>query len=100
MLPFTLNEAFLFESEANEYFSRLRDETPWLQEQPSWAYKPMPRLTAWYGDEGTVYTYSGIINEPLPWTDDLLKLKKLAEKESNAPYNSVLLNYYREAPLV
>jgi hypothetical protein len=29
---------------------------------------PFPRLTAWFGDEGTAYTYSGLKNIPAPWT--------------------------------
>ena len=35
-----------------------------------------PRLTAWYGDEGTHYVYSGIENLPLPWTASLLEVKR------------------------
>src|SRR3546814_20590715 len=31
------------------------------------SYK-QPRLTAWNGDTGMAYTYSGITNQPKPWT--------------------------------
>jgi len=54
-----------------------------------------PRLTAWFGDEGCTYTYSGIRLEPLPWTKVLFDLKREVESIAAAPFNSVLLNYYR-----
>jgi alkylated DNA repair dioxygenase AlkB len=55
-----------------------------------------PRLTAWYGDPDTVYTYSGITLTPLPWTDLLLDVKRRVETAIAASFNSVLLNYYRD----
>ena len=55
-----------------------------------------PRLTAWYGDEGKTYVYSGIRNHPLPWTPLLLALKAKAEGFAESAFNSVLLNYYRD----
>ena len=55
-----------------------------------------PRLIAWYGDHGNSYTYSGIKLEPLPWTEDLLKIKLQIEQLCDATFNSVLLNYYRD----
>jgi alkylated DNA repair dioxygenase AlkB len=57
---------------------------------------PQPRLTAWYGDDGKAYVYSGIINHPLPWTALLLALKAKAEGFAENAFNSVLLNYYRD----
>lgn len=56
----------------------------------------IPRLTAWYGDPGRVYTYSGITQQPLPWTDDLLHIRARVEQIAEARFNSVLLNYYRD----
>lgn len=54
---------------------------------------PVPRMTAWYGE--VEYKYSGIINLPLPWTEELLMIKEKAEDASGAEFNSVLLNFYR-----
>ncbi len=54
-----------------------------------------PRLTAWYGDEGAIYTYSNLTNRPLEWTPELLVIKARAEKTAQMNFNSVLLNYYR-----
>ncbi len=55
-----------------------------------------PRLVAWYGDRGADYTYSGIKLTPLPWTDLLFDIKRRVETATAAPFNSVLLNYYRD----
>ncbi|MEP7165119.1 MAG: alpha-ketoglutarate-dependent dioxygenase AlkB [Ferruginibacter sp.] len=52
------------------------------------------RKTAWYGDDGFSYTYSNITRHALPWTNELLELKKLAEERTAATYNSCLLNLY------
>lgn len=57
---------------------------------------PLPRLTAWYGDAGAAYSYSGIKSEPNPWNDGLLHLKQRIEKLSGSSFNSVLLNWYRD----
>ncbi|HEY9641672.1 MAG TPA: alpha-ketoglutarate-dependent dioxygenase AlkB [Coleofasciculaceae cyanobacterium] len=57
---------------------------------------PQPRLTAWYGDPGKSYTYSGITMQPLPWTSLLLDLKAQVDAVSGVVFNSVLLNLYRD----
>jgi alkylated DNA repair dioxygenase AlkB len=55
---------------------------------------PVPRMTAWYGD--VEYKYSGIINVPLPWTEELFLIKVRAELACAHEFNSVLLNFYRD----
>ena len=42
------------------------------------------------------YSYSGIRLEPKPWTPILLDLKARVEALTEQPFNSVLLNYYRD----
>lgn len=54
-----------------------------------------PRLTAWYGDAGTGYTYSGLSLDPLPWTPLLKAIKTVVEEETGCHFNSALLNLYR-----
>jgi len=56
----------------------------------------LPRLTAWYGDPGAVYSYSGIQMKPLPWIDCLLEIKRRVVAISPDCLNSVLLNFYRD----
>ena len=58
--------------------------------------KPLPRLTAWYGDSGRSYTYSGIKSEPNPWNKGLLYIKGAIERCAALEFNSVLLNWYRD----
>lgn len=56
---------------------------------------PLPRLTAWYGDPGKSYQYSGIAADPEPWNKGLIYIKKELEKIASHRFNSVLLNWYR-----
>jgi alkylated DNA repair dioxygenase AlkB len=57
---------------------------------------PLPRLTAWYGDRGASYAYSGIQSDPNPWNDGLLYVKAKIEGALGVYFNSVLLNWYRD----
>jgi alkylated DNA repair dioxygenase AlkB len=77
---------------------RLIDEVPWRAEKVVvWGRSyPQPRLIAWYGDAGMIYTYSGIQLTPLPWTGTLLDIKKRVEAAAGTNFNSVLVNYYRD----
>ena len=52
------------------------------------------RKVAWYGDEPFQYTYSKTTKQALPWTKELLELKKLVESKSGETFNSCLLNLY------
>lgn len=75
---------------------RLLAEIDWRQDEARIMGRTvrLPRLTAWHGDAG--YRYSGIDNPPRPWTPLLLELKATAERLAEAPFNSVLLNLYRD----
>jgi alkylated DNA repair dioxygenase AlkB len=89
--------AFFPQTDADRLLRELLDTTAWRQVSIKLYGKPIdiPRLTAWYGDEGTGYTYSGIVNHPLPWTPALLEVKRAVEAPSEVSFNSVLLNRYR-----
>ena len=82
---------------AEAVMSQLIDEIPWRAENiVVWGKTfPQPRLIAWYGDNGTTYTYSGIVHDPLPWNDTLIDIKNRVEQIAGTDFNSVLLNYYR-----
>jgi alkylated DNA repair dioxygenase AlkB len=84
--------------EADRLLVELRDTTVWRQETIRLYGKKidMPRLTAWYGDEGATYVYSGIKNVPMPWTPALLEVKRAVEPACGVIFNSVLLNDYRD----
>ena len=54
------------------------------------------RKTAWYGDQPFCYTYSKIKRTALPWTDELLEIKRIVENQEPAEFNSCLLNFYHD----
>ena len=95
-----LFEQFFSQAEADRYLGALATagEIEWQQEKISRYGRQydVPRLTAWYGNPGTTYTYSGIRLDPLPWTPSLLAIKARVEQVSEVVFNSVLLNKYRD----
>jgi alkylated DNA repair dioxygenase AlkB len=54
------------------------------------------RKVAWYADEDFSYTYSKTTKHALPWTKELLNIKKIAEEKTGVIYNSCLLNLYHD----
>ncbi len=84
--------------ESNRLLTDLLANVAWKQEAIQLFGKEIqqPRLTAWYGDENAIYTYSNIVNHPLPWLPDLRQIKHRCETLTGARFNSVLLNYYRD----
>jgi alkylated DNA repair dioxygenase AlkB len=85
-------------ADAEALFQRLRTETPWTQ--PVYRMRgqaiPMPREVAWYGEPGSVYSYSGVSHVPLPFTPALAALRQRLTDATGAQFNSVLLNRYRD----
>ncbi|MBS1985880.1 MAG: alpha-ketoglutarate-dependent dioxygenase AlkB [Bdellovibrionales bacterium] len=88
---------FLGLEESDRYFDLLSREIAWVHEPILMFGREVlqPRLTAWYGDVGTDYSYSGISMSPLPWTPALQELKTRAELVAKVRFTSVLLNQYR-----
>jgi alkylated DNA repair dioxygenase AlkB len=93
----SLYTGFFSTWQADRLFGELRETTAWRQEGFTLYGRRIsfPRLTAWYGDEGTSYVYSGIKNTPLPWTPAILEVKRAVEPPCGIKFNSVLLNRYR-----
>lgn len=93
-----LFEEWLSPEEARHHEETLSREVPWEQKAISMMGKRVmqPRLVAWFGDPDAVYTYSGLRNEPLPWIPALSELRRRAERDSGALFNSVLANLYRD----
>jgi alkylated DNA repair dioxygenase AlkB len=85
------------QAQASTYYQRLAAEVNWRQDHITLfgQSQPLPRLTAWYGDSGRAYTYSGITMVPTPWTPLLGEIKARVESLAGVPFNSVLLNLYR-----
>lgn len=93
-----LIESFLSLVEANTLFDDLLRNAAWHQPEILIYGRKIksPRLSAWYGDPGAVYRYSGTVNQPLPWLDSLQPLKQSLEVYTSSKFNSVLLNLYRD----
>jgi alkylated DNA repair dioxygenase AlkB len=100
-------ENFYTPSVSDAFLAQLSAELAWEQGEITIFGKKIaePRLSAWYGDAGKTYTYSGKVQEPLAWHDALISIKNSAEKVINSElnqhlssvfnFNSVLCNYYR-----
>jgi len=83
---------------ADRLLQELIEKIEWTQNKIRFYGKEslVPRLEAWYGDPGKSYAYSGIQMTPKPWTKELVEIKEAIEKEAGVPFNSVLINYYRD----
>lgn len=88
---------FIGRAESAAITQRLWLELAWSQQAIRLFGKRVlqPRLVAWYGDRGAVYTYSGLTLQPLPWHPLLLDLRGRIELFSGYEFNAVLANAYR-----
>ena len=93
-----LYRTFFEGEESDALFERLLIETKWRQDKIKCFGKEfsLPRLTAWCGDPGKSYTYSGISMNASGWTSTLLYIKRSIEVVANMTFNTVLLNLYRD----
>lgn len=82
----------------DQMLRKLIEQTIWRQEAVRIYGKvyDQPRLVALYGDPGKRYDYSGIALSPLPWTDLLREIKRRIEDCTEATFNAVFLNLYRD----
>ena len=89
---------FLAPAEADQFMRQLLDGIEWQQHHVVifGHQHPAPRLSAWHGSPEAHYAYSGLALEPRPWTTPLLDLKTRLEAAADYPFNSVLLNQYRD----
>jgi alkylated DNA repair dioxygenase AlkB len=88
----------LGDSNPSQVMQELLTSVPWSSQTITMFGKQYvePRRTAWFGDDGASYTYSGITMAPLAWTPLLTSLRKICEEHSGGSFNSVLLNLYRD----
>ena len=89
---------FLTRAESAACFSELLDLVEWEQHIIRIRGREIasPRLSAWYGDPDARYRYSGLSLDPRPWLPPTLALKARVETICAVPFNSVLLNLYRD----
>jgi alkylated DNA repair dioxygenase AlkB len=82
--------------EADQYFHWLSNNIDWKYDQAVVFGNVITtkRLVAWYGDKPFEYTYSKVTKRALPWTPELLALKRSVEAATGETFNSCLLNLY------
>ncbi|MDO4693701.1 MAG: alpha-ketoglutarate-dependent dioxygenase AlkB [Eikenella sp.] len=89
-------------AEADHCLHSLLQDIAWQHDQVRLYGKTVTtgRQTAWYGDSGLHYTYSGITRSTRPWTPLLLAIKQRVEAHTAAVcaarFNSCLLNLYAD----
>lgn len=84
--------------QSNYYLERLLSAIEWKNDEAIIFGKLVTtkRKVAWYGNTSFSYTYSNITKTALPWTPELLLLKKIVEEKTGEVYNSCLLNLYHD----
>jgi len=92
-----LHTGAIAKGRAADLFRLLSTELAWAQQEVfvfgRWVEQP--RLTAWYGDKGSRYRYSGVELHPRTWTAPLREIREVCEKMTGERFNSVLANLYR-----
>jgi len=100
LLPFDgeawLHPWVLGDRRADDVFAEVREAVEWESRSIILFGKetPQPRLAAWYGDES--YTYSNLTLEARPMPPVLEEIRRVCETLSDATFNSVLANLYRD----
>ena len=84
--------------EATELFTVLQQSLYWRHDDIRMFGKIMkvPRLQAWYSDNGLTYRYSNMTLASKPWTATLAILKKRISDYCQHDFNAVLANLYRD----
>ncbi|MFI5735118.1 alpha-ketoglutarate-dependent dioxygenase AlkB family protein [Kribbella sp. NPDC051587] len=92
---FELYPAWIEKAEATDLLALLTEQLPWEVQTITMFGRqvPVPRMTAWFGDEA--YVYSGVVNVPSPMPQPLRLLNQQLESQCQAEFNSCLANLYR-----
>ena len=102
LLPFdgsaVLYPRFLDADFARGTFDELQSATLWEQPEMVMFGKKYAQagLSTWFTDSGISYQYSGIVREAHPMTPLLEQIGALCTVHTGAPFNSVLVNLYRD----
>jgi alkylated DNA repair dioxygenase AlkB len=90
-------EDFYDAAESDCIFQRLLQEQNWPDNRYTVAGRQfvLPRLQTWHADPGIYYSYSNNLLETRSWTPLLSSIREKVETFLNFPFNSVLVNLYR-----
>lgn len=88
---------FFITEEADNFLRLFKTGVLWQQDEITVFGKayPQPRLTALYAINGRSYSYSNVIMEPRPFTEELLIIKERLQTVTPVDFTSCLLNLYR-----
>ena len=88
----------LDQKQSDKFYQTLLETIEWKNDEAVIFGKKIltKRKVAWYGDENFEYTYSNSTKKAIPWTKELLQLKKMAEEKTGEKFNSCLLNLYHD----
>lgn len=92
------SSGFLRPDRADRLLAELRAELDWQQREIKLFGRKVksPRLTAFHGEPGSVYTYSNLRLEPQPWTPALDEIRTELADVSGHVFDCVLANLYRD----
>ena len=90
------NGVIINQHDASHYFDKLLKTIEWSHDELIIFGKHIrtKRKVAWYGDVGIEYSYSHKTKKAVPWTFELIELKKNVENITKTSFNSCLLNLY------
>ena len=86
----------LTQQQSQHYLTKLLNTIEWKNDEAIIFGRHIitKRKVAWYANTGYEYTYSNRTKIALPWTKELLELKKLVDEITGTSFNSCLLNLY------
>ena len=86
----------LAQKQAQHYLNRLLKTIEWKNDEAIIFGRHIitKRKVAWYAETNYEYSYSNRTKFALPWTKELLELKKLVDEITGLSFNSCLLNLY------
>lgn len=96
--PFFWAPRFWPPAQADRLLAALLDEPAWTRHRVRLFGREhlAPRLSAWHGDEGARYRYSGSRHDPQPWTPSLAGVRDRLSGTLGVAFNAVLANRYRD----
>ncbi len=100
-LPFdgtaTLFKDFLSADFAAQAFNQIKTENEWEQPEITIFGNTVlePRLSTWHNELGEGYKYSGVMRRAQPFSEILSDIRNRCAEVTNATFNSVLVNFYR-----
>lgn len=88
--------SYLAQETAKQLLDTLDYKIEWQREQFSifGQQVPAPRLSAWFGDRGTNYRYTGIDHLATGWLPELDELRDGLQKQVGIRFNFVVVNRY------